>query len=193
MPEVDSIPTWAGGGGHRARSRRAASRCRRRQSMDRSPVAGIRPSWRRARAPLRRRPFDRRGAREGDGTMSRQGQRGDTLRRRRHRRGWVTIVSQAAAVNRTNPPPPPYDSGGRDYLQRGWAGGRARGGNSTEGGGGGDDNSSFAKMPPRPRIPLYSVWYSRGGACPMIEHDRDDHTATTIARPRLSQQGEEGG
>jgi len=68
MPEVDSIPTWAPGASAISRlSRRAASRCRRGQSMDRSPVgAGIRPSWRRARAPLSvTGRVDRRGAREG--------------------------------------------------------------------------------------------------------------------------------
>ena len=68
MPEVDSIPTWAPGASAISRlSRRAASRCRRGQSMDRSPVgAGIRPSWRRARAPLSvAGRVDRRGAREG--------------------------------------------------------------------------------------------------------------------------------
>ena len=125
MPEVDSIPTWAPGASAISRlSRRAASRCRRGQSMDRSPVgAGIRPSWRRARAPLSvAGRVDRRGAREGgrhhvsdkgdagihyvaDATPSRWG------RDRESGGGGRSYESPP-------PPPPPYNSGGRDYLQR---------------------------------------------------------------------------
>jgi hypothetical protein len=105
-------------------SRRAASRCRRRQSMDRSPVgAGIRPSWRCAQAPLSAagRSIVAAHAR-GDGTTSRRSTRGYITSQTPPSRWGRDRESGGGGRSYESPPPPPptspavrttYSGGGR--------------------------------------------------------------------------------
>ena len=211
MPEVDSIPTWAPGASAISRlSRRAASRCRRGQSMDRSPVgAGIRPSWRRARAPLSvAGRVDRRGAREGgrhhvsdkgdagihyvaDATPSRLG------RDRESGGGGRSYESPP-------PPPPPNNNRGRANPPRGRTGGRARGGQGGQGchdrdahqRGNWDDFQisnleillalhSMDRLPRTgPRRTVGSGWRHPASSVLLLFGDRSDRTPPLFARRR---------
>ena len=110
-------------------SRHAASRCRRRQSMDRRRRRNPTVLASCSSSPLRRRPFDRRGAREGDGTTS-----------RRSTRGYFTSPTppsrlgrdrESGSGGRSYESPPPTQQLRRSGLPTAGAGGRAGGGSTN--------------------------------------------------------------